>query len=81
MPFTPKVLLTVTALDQSKTYDGTKDAVIAEEQITGTGVTVNNVTESVVFKGKTGSYNSQNVVDGKTVTATVTGTAAPPTRT
>ncbi|WP_090141345.1 filamentous hemagglutinin N-terminal domain-containing protein [Limnohabitans sp. DM1] len=66
-----KATLTLALADQTKVYDGTVDAVMAAGQVSAGGVTVGGQQESALFKAVSGRYNSKNVVDAATVSATV----------
>jgi filamentous hemagglutinin family protein len=67
-----KADLTVAMSDQAKTYDGTTAATLASGAITATtGVTVNNVTETISVNQTSGTYNNKNVSGASTVTASL----------
>jgi len=63
--------LNVALSAQTKTYDGNTSATLASGAITATGVTVNGVTETVTVNQSVGTYNSKNVLEANTVTATL----------
>lgn len=56
---------------QSKTYDGTTSATLASGAITATGVSVNGVAEIATVSQTAGTYNSKNVLDASSVTASL----------